>query len=106
MNDENIDNNALVDQFLKVKSWRNGGIRAPHKPLLMLYSLAQFSRGDEELIFAEVEGEVRNLLRGFGPNRQTYRAEYPFWRLQNDNLWCVSTDNPVIENNSGDIKRC
>jgi putative restriction endonuclease len=25
--------------------------------------------------------------------------------LQNDNLWCVSTDNPVIENNSGDISR-
>ncbi len=105
MNDADADNNDLVDQFLKVKSWRSGGIRAPHKPLLMLYSLAQFSRGNEELTFAEVEGEVKNLLRDFGPNRQAYRAEYPFWRLQNDNLWCVSTEKPIIENSRGDTSR-
>jgi putative restriction endonuclease len=23
----------------------------------------------------------------FGPRRQSYHPEYPFWRLQNDDLW-------------------
>jgi putative restriction endonuclease len=29
------------------------------------------------------------LLTEFGPTRQSYHPEYPFWRLQNDGLWIV-----------------
>lgn len=37
--------------------------------------------------YAEVDRDLGKLLMEFGPRRQSYHPEYPFWRLQNDDLW-------------------
>jgi len=44
-------------------------------------------------------------LREFGPVRMNYRTEYPFWRLQNDNIWEVSGAEEIELNKSGDPKK-
>jgi putative restriction endonuclease len=33
--------------------------------------------------------DLTGLLKEFGPPRQSYHPEYPFWRLQNDGAWEV-----------------
>jgi putative restriction endonuclease len=98
-------NTNIIDRFLNIKSWKQGDVRAPHKPLLLLYLLAKFARGDKEFGFAEIESDIRSLLRDFGPTRSSYDVNYPFWRLQNDKLWQVRTDKPVVTNRSGDVGR-
>jgi putative restriction endonuclease len=37
--------------------------------------------------YAKVDADLGKLLVEFGPRRQSYHTEYPFWRLQNDGLW-------------------
>src|SRR5690242_7844940 len=74
--------------FSQINVWKRGTERAPHKPLLLLYALAKCSRGESrEIPYREIDPELRKLLVEFGPTRQSYHTEYPFWRLQNDGLW-------------------
>jgi putative restriction endonuclease len=74
----------------KVKVWSKGSERAPHKPLLLLLALAKCSRGESRLIpFSEINTQLTSLLKEFGPTRSSWHPEYPFWRLQTDNIWEV-----------------
>jgi putative restriction endonuclease len=41
---------VLVQKFRDLNVWRRGDERAPHKPLLALYALAQIQAGAERLI--------------------------------------------------------
>jgi len=41
----------------------------------------------------------------FSPTRKTYQVEYPFWRLQNDGLWVVSSERPMARRSSNSDAR-
>lgn len=71
-----------------VNAWSKGDKRAPHKPLLMLYAIAQLSRGVKENTFEAVDKHLSKLLEDFGPPNPT-KATYPFLRLANDGIWTV-----------------
>ena len=76
--------------------WSQDGRRAPHKPLLLLLVLGRRSQGlPDEVSFAALEGKLTDLLVEFGPLRQANHPEYPFWRLQNDGIWEVTSDIPL-----------
>lgn len=87
--------------------WRRGDERAPHKPLLALYAIARLLRSRERMIpYSEIDRELGKLLIEFGPRRQSYHPEYPFWRLQNDGLWEVSpTKGLATRSSNTDPKR-
>jgi len=84
-----MSNQAIRDEFLDIVVWSRGAQRAPHKPLLILYALGALMRGQEKLGFIELEQPLRELLKEFGPVRQAYHPEYPFWRLRNDGVWLL-----------------
>jgi putative restriction endonuclease len=66
-----------------------GAGRAPHKPLLC-YFLGRLQRGETgPILFSELEGPVRDLLREFGPARRSYHPEFPFYHLTSDGLWRI-----------------
>ena len=71
------------------------GVHAPHKPLLLLHALGRLSEGQDVVAYRDVDSDLRRLLRDFGPRRQRERPNDPFWRLQNDDLWRVTTDVPL-----------
>lgn len=80
----------IIDEFKSITTWKRGGQRAPHKPLLVLYALGKLLKGEEQLKFSAIESDIRYLLNEFGPNRKSYHPEYPFWRLKNDKIWVLS----------------
>ncbi len=83
----------------KIDSLRMGkrfGQYAPHKPLLLLHALGELSRGREVVPFRDLDAPLTRLLEDFGPQRARHHPEYPFWRLQNDGLWIVTADEPVL----------
>jgi putative restriction endonuclease len=81
---------AVLRQFDGLGVWSRGGERAPHKPLLILYALARWSRGDQSPVpFADVNRDLTPLLKEFGPPRRQVHPEYPFWYLKSDGVWVV-----------------
>lgn len=91
-----MDANSALDHFDRLAVWRRGDQRAPHKPLLVLYTLGRWCRGDPAAVpFSEIDRDLTELLREFGPSRASYHPEYPFWRLQNDGVWAVSSTAPM-----------
>ena len=84
--DTSTTNAAHTLQKLEaVNVWRRGDQRAPHKPLLLLLTLASVLRGEgRQQPYAVIDDKLRRLLIEFGPYRKSIHPEYPFWRLQND----------------------
>ena len=86
--------------------WKRGAQRAPHKPLLLLYALARSLRNKDRFIpYTEIDEKLKQLLIDFGPTRRSYHPEYPFWRLQNDDIWQLKGAENVRVLNSGDPRR-
>jgi putative restriction endonuclease len=87
---------AVLERFDRLAIWKRGHQRAPHKLLLVLYALARWSRGDQaDVPFGEVDRDLTQLLKEFGPPRHSYHPEYPFWRLQNHGVWNVASNAPL-----------
>ena len=81
--------NKILKEFGDITIWGRGAQRAPHKPLLILYAVGALLRGDEKILFSDIEKPLTKLLKEFGPQRKSYHPEYPFWRLQNDDIWLL-----------------
>lgn len=80
----------LLQRFGALNTWKRGGQRAPHKPLLVLLALARLQKQEQRLLsYESIEDELGRLLREFGPARKSYHPEYPFWHLQSDRVWEV-----------------
>ncbi len=78
----------LLDIVSKIRTWKKGGVRAPHKPLLLLLALGRVQRGEQRMVpFSQVEKDLGDLLKAYGPPRDSYHPELPFWHLQTDGLW-------------------
>ncbi|MBI5056201.1 MAG: HNH endonuclease [Nitrospirae bacterium] len=101
-----MNKETILKQFRKITVWKRGGERAPHKPLLLLFALGKLFQNKSRMIsYEEIDKTLGILLREFGPVRLNYRTEYPFWRLQNDNLWEVSGTEEIELNKSGDPQK-
>src|SRR3954447_3243729 len=92
-----MDPQPVLQRFDELSVWKQGEQRAPHKPLLVLYALGLWQRGQTEVTFREAEPTLRSLLQEFGPPRKSDHPEQPFWRLQRDGVWSVRapSDLPV-----------
>ncbi|MEV7189456.1 phosphorothioated DNA-binding restriction endonuclease [Kitasatospora sp. NPDC093102] len=81
-----------LDRVARLRRWTNNGVRAPHKPLLLLYALGSYQRdAGGELPYSAVEKELKGLLAEYGPSHPTTPA-YPFHHLVSDGVWEVRTD--------------
>ncbi len=86
-----------------VNTGRSGDIRAPHKPLLLLFALGRIARGKPRLVsFREAERHLKSLLGSFGQPKKP-RPEFPFGRLRNDGLWEIPGESALSVTSSGDL---
>lgn len=95
----------LLNKITTLTLWKKGDQRAPHKPLLLLFALANLQiNGTSKLTFQEVKEPLTKLLKDFGPYRKSYHPEQPFARLANDGIWKLSGDTPVDTKNPNSNK--
>ncbi|WP_405818274.1 HNH endonuclease [Streptomyces sp. NBC_01390] len=82
-----------LERAAKLRQWSRDGVRAPHKPLLLLYALGRFQAdAADELPYSAVEADLKQLLVEYGPPRATTPA-YPFHHLVSDGVWEVRTEH-------------
>ncbi|MFE6868552.1 phosphorothioated DNA-binding restriction endonuclease [Kitasatospora sp. NPDC057692] len=84
----------LLDALQRLRRANTGGVRAPHKPLLLLWLLGRHARlGSGAVAYTEAEEPVSRLINDFGPpvGRATaaQRAAMPFVHLERS-LWSLS----------------
>jgi putative restriction endonuclease len=100
-----VSSDAILARFEDLAVWRQGDQRAPHKPLLILYALGRWQRGQREVTYREAEPDLTALLREFGPPRRSDHPEQPFWRLQRDGVWTVKAPADLPRKTGADIPR-
>ena len=99
-----MNTELILQKFEDLRQWGSGGERAPHKPLLVLYAIGKLLRGTDRFISYtdDIEENLKNLLKEFGPKRDNHNPHFPFWRLQNDEVWEVSDADQISLTPSGD----
>lgn len=97
---------AFLERLACLSTWRRGSQRAPHKPLLLLLALSEWMQGRRLLQFIDYAEPLGKLIREFGPPRRAVHPEYPFWRLQRDGVWTVTTtSSPRMRRSNTDPTR-
>lgn len=87
----------LLDLFRNLQVWKRHGVRAPHKPLLLLLALGRILNNKDRLVsYSEIEGPMKELLRRFGPPRASFHPESPFSRLPGDKLWDIPGSEDLV----------
>ena len=78
----------LLEAFDRLNVWKKRGVRAPHKPLLLLLVLGRVRRGEPRLASygRDVHESLKKLLKDFGSPRSHLRPERPFWHLRSDRV--------------------
>ncbi len=79
---------SILEKFSRLATWKRNDERAPHKPLLALWSIGRCLQGKKRLVEYETAGnELLSLLEKFAPPRKKHRPHDPFWRMQRDQVW-------------------
>ncbi|WP_189931346.1 phosphorothioated DNA-binding restriction endonuclease [Streptomyces sulfonofaciens] len=90
-----------IERVGNLRQWSRNGLRAPHKPLLLLYALGRFQREpDRALRYSEIEHDLKALLQDYGPPHRT-SPSYPFHHLAGDGVWEVLTDRGTTSSGTG-----
>ena len=80
----------LLGLLARLRRATVGGIRAPHKPLLLLWLFGRFATaGSSAATYAEAEAPVSTLINDFGPSVASAaaagrRAAMPFVHLERE----------------------
>lgn len=94
----------LLEAIDNLNIWKRGDKRAPHKPLLLLYALAEQVRDpNAKFEFFRIEENIDQLLNDFYksfPGRR-HHVNDPFWRLRGDGIWKIESDGIIRETSSG-----
>lgn len=86
---------SLLGRIDKINIYKRGFERAPHKPLYLLKCIASLQHGLPRLLpFTQIEAKLGEALIRFGLSTASVSPQYPFWRLQNDELAVVVPAGP------------
>lgn len=81
----------LLDAIRRLRVYRDGDTAAPHKPLLLLLTLAGYANGTARrtTLFSDLESRLSKLITGFSSFSAEAEPQEPFWRLKSSGVWYV-----------------
>jgi len=97
------DRSDILDRIRGLRTYRIGDRRAPHKPLLVLYAIAQLQRGERKLSCDNINRALSPLLAAYAPpvKNGRHQPELPYWHLATDGIWAVRDANDLDRQASG-----
>jgi putative restriction endonuclease len=98
-----VENSALTEQLLSLKTAGSRTDPKLHKPLLVAVLLRNYIKdGTTSAAFDDIEKEMNNLISRFVSTKSPARAQYPFWRLRTDGFWEIDNAARLTLNSAGD----
>ena len=98
-----MDRESILEKFKTLNLWRKDGARAANKPLLVILAIGELLRGKGRMLpYSDIDAKLGGLLGEYGPRRTRHGTQFPFWRLQTDGIWEVSSADKVRLTASGD----
>jgi putative restriction endonuclease len=96
----------FLHKLRHLRKFSAGGRQAVHKPLLLLYALAELKHHQREMVrYREADEIVTPLLRKYGPSGTRARVSDPFARLEGDGIWEIkSTNREELFDNGGNAR--
>ena len=85
-----MDKKNLIHSLKNISVFEDHTGRAPHKPIMLLYALAQLQAGNTSVGFNDIYKPVEKILKSILPHRQKVNSLYPFWYLRSDGIWQIS----------------
>ena len=97
----------VLRKFLNVRiGYSSKGRRAPHKPLLLIWTINRCLSGESRLApFRLVKVELERLMELFGPHSGKRNVHVPFWRLRTDGIWELDRPHLVKQHANGGPQR-
>jgi putative restriction endonuclease len=84
-----MSSESVLAKFATLNVWERAGERKPYKQILALYALGQWNDDKRcPILFEDAEETLADLMTEFGGASNPH-PEYPFWYLQNDDVWSV-----------------
>ncbi|WP_343235566.1 HNH endonuclease [Streptomyces bauhiniae] len=78
----------LLRKLKALRVHQQDGLKSRHKPLALLWSIAQIVHGRPRLSpWRTFQEDVGDLLGEFGSPHSSRTPEYPFWHLRTSGLW-------------------
>jgi len=89
---------SLSQKISQMKTAWYDNAPALNKPLLILYILSQYKKGHVRLFHfqTEIQQQLRDLLKCYGPKRRNYEVLMPFWLLKKDKFWSLECTNHLL----------
>jgi len=95
-----VDATDFLNRIDGLRRHTGNGVRAPHKPLLLLFALARLKAGKATISYSEADNVLPRLLRTYGPSGTRARVADPFVRLRSDGIWQLDA-RPDLFDGSG-----
>jgi putative restriction endonuclease len=92
-----MDAPDFLSRLDRLRRHASGGLRAPHKPLLLLYALARWRDGQETLRYRDADAVLPALIRTYGPPGTRARVADPFVRLRSDGIWRLDAGAELMD---------
>lgn len=100
-----MNRQELLDKVSTINVCQSGDKRSPHKPLLLLVSLARIQQNKGRwMSFDSIEMPLVKLLAEFGPISAKSTPQLPYWHLQSEGIWEILNPDGVLTK-SGSVSR-
>ena len=96
----------FLERLATVRIDRSHGVRAPHKPLMLLLALGRVGLGPKSRLipYETADSRFKELWQEFGRPGKQPRAYYPFGRLRNDDrLWEIPEESQLSTGRAADL---
>jgi len=101
-----MNNEEILEKFRSIRTFREKGKISLHKPILLLYALAQcYHKKDRMLNFYSVDTAFRNLFSLLSIDGKSENSHYPFGKLENDGIWEVENSKHLKRTSVGHLSK-
>lgn len=91
---------SILEQFDTINVYSEQGRHSLHKPVLLLYALAQcHQKKDRLLSFFSIDKAFKDLFLKLSFDGKYENSHYPFGKLENDGIWEV-IDSKILKRTS------